>query len=182
VNRIRRGDVSVSEEKGLICPVGEGLVLLTTAFLLVLTVFFYDPAVARTRPPSKPPPKAVPGLRAPSGWVRGRWKHGWHGGRFGWWWRSQGRWYFYLTPVQPYPPYYGSGPIPIGTLPPGAVVPPVAEGPTPPSLSRWYCVSPPGFYPFVTSCGGGWIQTGTPYVPYIPTPPPVIIVVPHDLS
>ncbi len=143
---------------------------VNTIIALALVTLVSTPALAGNRPSavSRPPPRAVPGLRAPHGWIRGGWKHGWHGGRFGWWWRSQGRWYFYLTPFRPYPPYYGSGPIPIGEIPPGAVAP-VPPGPkvAPPSLSQWYCVSPPGFYPFVTSCSGGWMETGQPsFVPY----------------
>lgn len=148
--------------------------------LVGLAAFPHRASSTVGRPAVKePPPRAVPGLRAPAGWTHGAWKHGWHGGRFGWWWRSQGRWYFYLTPFRPYPPYYGSGPIPIGEILPGTVLPasPVG-GPSPPSLSRWYCVSPPGFYPFVTSCSGGWLETGQPalVVPYpvpYPAPPPL---------
>ena len=145
-------------------------------FLSCLLFFFgLSPAWAAKPVAPKAPPRAVPGLRAPGGWVHGRWKRGWHGGRYGWWWRTQHRWYFYLTPVSPYPPYYGSGPMPIGALPPGGLVPVPPPVPQPPSLSSWYCVSPPGFYPFVTSCSGGWLETGVPaYVPPVP-----VVVVPQ---
>lgn len=104
-----------------------------------------------------------PGLRVPRGWIHGQWKKGWHHGRYGWWWRSQHRWYFYLTPFEPYPPYYGSGPIPLTDTPaPDFFATPLTGTP---SLSRWYCLSPPGFYPFVTSCSGGWTEVVGPPPP-----------------
>ncbi|MHB1543995.1 MAG: hypothetical protein ACYCVU_05340 [Gammaproteobacteria bacterium] len=114
--------------------------------------------------PLRPPLKTIrPGLRAPRGWTQGQWKKGWHHGRYGWWWRSRNRWYFYLTPFEPYPPYYGSGPIPLTDTPaPDFFAVPLSGTP---SLSRWYCLSPPGFYPFVTSCSGGWTEVVGPPTP-----------------
>ena len=38
-------------------------------------------------------------------WVGGRWRHTWWHGRYGWWWNVGGFWYFYDTPVYPYPGY-----------------------------------------------------------------------------
>lgn len=38
-------------------------------------------------------------------WTHGGWRHTrWHG-RFGWWWVAGGSWYFYDSPVYPYPGY-----------------------------------------------------------------------------
>lgn len=121
------------------------------------------PAYAAPGAPSAPLKVIRPGLKAPRGWTRGHWKQGWHHGRYGWWWRSRHRWYFYLTPFAPYPPYYGSGPIPVTDTPaPGFFEVPLSGAP---SLSRWYCLSPPGFYPFVTSCSGGWTEVVGPPAP-----------------
>lgn len=36
-------------------------------------------------------------------WRAGHWRHGNHDGRHGWWWVVGGIWYFYPTPIYPYP-------------------------------------------------------------------------------
>ena len=36
-------------------------------------------------------------------WHSGRWIHGRHDGRFGWWWVVGEYWYFYPAPSYPYP-------------------------------------------------------------------------------
>ncbi|WP_448191605.1 hypothetical protein [Azospirillum sp. sgz301742] len=72
-------------------------------------------------------------------WRGGRWYHGHHDGRRGWWWIVGGVWYFYPVPVYPYPDPY---------------LPPVA--PPPPQPSYYYCPSPPGYYPYVPECPTGW--------------------------
>ena len=36
-------------------------------------------------------------------WRTGHWFHGPHSGRMGWWWIAGGTYYFYPTPVYPYP-------------------------------------------------------------------------------
>jgi hypothetical protein len=36
-------------------------------------------------------------------WRGGHWRHGNHDGRYGWWWVVGGIWYFYPTPIYPYP-------------------------------------------------------------------------------
>lgn len=89
-------------------------------------------------------------------WRSGYWNHGWHDGRLGWWWVVGGLWAFYPAPVYPYP------------SPPVVVVqepspPPVVVQPNPPAsvapggTQYWYhCQSPKGYYPYVTSCPGGW--------------------------
>ncbi len=74
-------------------------------------------------------------------WHGGGWNHGWHNGRFGWWWVVPGwaDWYYYSAPVYPAPDPY---------LPPG-----IAAGPTP---YWYYCANPQGYYPYVPQCFGPW--------------------------
>ncbi len=79
-------------------------------------------------------------------WHRGRWYHGRHGGRLGWWWIVGGVWYFYPQPIYPYPDPY---------VPPGVVpAPPVA--PPPPPAAYYYCDNPRGYYPYVPACRLPW--------------------------
>jgi len=83
-------------------------------------------------------------------WRGGRWFHGDHGGRLGWWWIVGGVWYFYPAPIYPYPDPF---------LPPGAVAgPPVAPQPVaPPAPAQYYyCDNPPGYYPYVSTCPTPW--------------------------
>lgn len=90
-------------------------------------------------------------------WRHGRWVHGAHDGRFGWWWSVGGLWYFYNAPIYPYPDPY---------RPPAVIVeppPPAASGP-PPAQTWYYCDNPQGYYPYVTSCQTEWR-------PVAPTPP-----------
>jgi hypothetical protein len=80
-------------------------------------------------------------------WRHGHWYHGWHEGRFGWWWVRGGLWYFYPVPVYPYSDPY----IP----PPGvAILPPPAAAPPP--YYWYYCSDPPGYYPYVPACRVHW--------------------------
>jgi hypothetical protein len=72
-------------------------------------------------------------------WRGGRWIHGRHGGRAGWWWVVGPTWYFYPQPVYPYPDPYQ----------PPAVAPP-------PPQQYYYCDNPPGYYPYVPSCAAPW--------------------------
>jgi hypothetical protein len=76
-------------------------------------------------------------------WRGGRWHHGRHEGRLGWWWIVGGVWYFYPVRVEPYPDPY---------QPPMAVVPPP---PAPPQY-WYYCADPAGYYPYVARCAMGW--------------------------
>jgi hypothetical protein len=83
-------------------------------------------------------------------WRGGGWRHEWHDGRLGWWWVAGGGWYFYPTPIYPYPTY---------------VAPPIVLGPQPrmpegvPPAQFWYfCDNPKGYYPYVASCNGPWHQ------------------------
>ena len=83
-------------------------------------------------------------------WRGGHWFHGWHGERFGWWWRFGGPWYLYPTPIYPYPDPY---------------IPPVVVGPPP--VATWYhCDNPEGYYPYVATCNGDWRP-----VPAVPVRP-----------
>ena len=80
-------------------------------------------------------------------WHGGRWFHGEHLGRLGWWWIVGDGWYFYPAPVYPYPDPY---------IPPPAVAP---------SSNYWYyCTSAHAYYPYVTECPEAW----TPVVPQAP--------------
>ncbi|MEI9986255.1 MAG: hypothetical protein WDN69_25655 [Aliidongia sp.] len=36
-------------------------------------------------------------------WAGGSWHQDWHDGRYGWWWYTNGGWYFYDEPVYPMP-------------------------------------------------------------------------------
>ena len=81
-------------------------------------------------------------------WRGGRWEHGWHDGRFAWWWAVGGGWYFYPAPIYPFPTY----------VPPAIIVqqpPPVPTG-LPPAQSWYYCDNPRGYYPYVAACNGPW--------------------------
>ena len=81
-------------------------------------------------------------------WRGGHWFHGWYGGRFGWYWYVPGYdWYaYYDAPVYPYPAY------------------PYAGGPAPTPNVWYYCLSPPGYYPYVQQCAGPWqpVPAGAP--------------------
>jgi hypothetical protein len=90
-------------------------------------------------------------------WRAGHWTHGWHDGRYAWWWTVGGFWYFYPEPVYPYPTY----------IPPAIVVqeaPPIPSG-LPPAQFWYYCDNPHGYYPYVASCNGPWRE-----VPATPAP------------
>ena len=83
-------------------------------------------------------------------WRGGRWHHGRHDGRLGWWWIAAGLWYFYPSPVYPYPDPY---------TPPVTVInpQPSAQAPSQPQAQLWYyCDSAKGYYPYVPSCPEMW--------------------------
>jgi hypothetical protein len=90
------------------------------------------------------------------GWRRGRWVHGWHEGTLGWWWLAGGLWYFYPRPVYPYPVYPAPNP------PAQVVITPPAPAPQPQQY-WYYCGAAKGYYPYVSSCPGGWSR-----VPAVP--------------
>lgn len=89
-------------------------------------------------------------------WRGGRWHHGRHAGRLGWWWVAAGTWYFYPTPVYPYPDPYTPSVTVINQQPP-VVVAPQANAPDQPPAQLWYyCDSAKGYYPYVPSCLEAW--------------------------
>lgn len=100
-------------------------------------------------------------------WQRGRWYHGWYGGRVGWWWVAGGAWYYYSAPVYPYPNPYVPGTVVVVNPPSAAPPPPPAQ----PPMQYWYhCQAPNGYYPYVPECPGGW--TAVPAIPPPAATPP----------
>jgi hypothetical protein len=93
-------------------------------------------------------------------WRGGHWVHGDHGGRFGWWWVVDGGWYWYPTPIYPYPDPY---------TPPVVIQTPAPQAAAPQAPSWYYCAQPQGYYPYVTECPSGW-QT-VPATPQLPAGP-----------
>ncbi len=93
------------------------------------------------------PGRYGPAFRGP-GWASGRWVHGWHGPRYGWWWTAGGAWYLYPRPIYPYPAY----------LPPleDYNAPEFRQGyaqGVPRGIPYWYyCDNPLGYYPYVQDC------------------------------
>ncbi|HXU92765.1 MAG TPA: hypothetical protein VFP33_03820 [Gallionella sp.] len=74
-------------------------------------------------------------------WRGGRWYHGRHDGRMGWWWLVGNLWYFYPYPVYPYPDPY---------QPPAVLVPGMQP-------QYWYyCADPAGYYPYIAACRVNW--------------------------
>jgi hypothetical protein len=82
-------------------------------------------------------------------WLGGHWHHEWHNGRFGWWWFAGGIWYFYDSPVYPYPTVVSdviyAEPATAGAPPPGTSAP-----------TYYWCDNPRGYYPYVQNCGMPW--------------------------
>jgi hypothetical protein len=85
-------------------------------------------------------------------WRSGRWVHGPHDGRLGWWWvigTGVGAfWYFYPAPVYPYPSPWEP--------PPAVLVTPPPSPPPPPTQYWYYCEASRAYYPYVATCPGGW--------------------------
>lgn len=84
-------------------------------------------------------------------WRGGHWEYARHGGRIGWWWVVGGAWYLYPAPVYPYPNPWE---------PPAVIVAPPVEPPPPPPAPPtqywYYCEASHGYYPYLTTCPGGW--------------------------
>lgn len=72
------------------------------------------------------------------GFGNGRWFHGFHGGRMGWWWGTNTSWYRYDAPVYPAP----------------VVASPVVV-PVEPSVA-YFCRSAWQYFPQVSDCAEGW--------------------------
>jgi hypothetical protein len=89
-------------------------------------------------------------------WERGRWRHEWRNGRYGWWWDVGGAWYFYDQPAEGPPAFISEVEVLEG--------PDMVEGPPPDDV-------PPGYYP-----------EPAPVVvapaPVIVAPPPIVCVGP----
>ncbi len=123
---------------------------------------------------------AGPGLYG-SNWRRGYWFHGAYGGRDGWWWVIGPTWYYYTSPVYPYPPA-GAQAVYIvqvpNALPPPASPPPESKAggtPVPTATApesataeingkkaaafTYYCEKTKGYYPAITVCAEGWVAT-----------------------
>ena len=93
----------------------------------------------------------------------GRWVHGWHGPRYGWWWSVGSSWYLYPRPVYPYPAYYP----PVVAGDEYGYAPrerDYAQGYTrgpdrnPQRPEYWYfCQNPEGYYPYIQDCDN-WQQ------------------------
>jgi len=78
-------------------------------------------------------------------WHGGRWIHGPHDGRMGWWWIVGDGWYFYNAPVYPYPDPYTPPTVVVEGAPAGATV-------------YWYCPSVGAYYPYVAECPTPWVR------------------------
>jgi hypothetical protein len=97
-------------------------------------------------------------------WRGGRWFHGWHGSRLGWWWIVGGVWYWYPAPVYPYPNPY--------TPPVVVQVPPAPPQPQSLPQTWYYCDRPAGYYPYVPECASGWRAVPATPPPALSAPPP----------
>jgi hypothetical protein len=106
-------------------------------------------------------------------WRGGQWMHMRHEGRLGWWWVAGGVWYFYPSPVYPYPDPYvppmvaAQPPVVVQQQAPVVVAPQVAPAPAPapaapaapaPSQYWYYCEDTKTYYPYVNSCASPWKQ------------------------
>jgi hypothetical protein len=86
-------------------------------------------------------------------WRGGQWTHSRHDGRIGWWWVVGSSWYFYPTPVYPYPSPWE--PAPVVVVPPVETIPML---PPPPTQYWYYCEASRSYYPYVSTCADGWKQ------------------------
>lgn len=88
-------------------------------------------------------------------WRSGHWSRGVHNNRVGWWWVTNGLWYYYSSPIFPYPNPF---------IPSGIAVSPSALGQT-----YYYCDNPAGYYPYVPRCNGAWRNdSGDQAIPSLP--------------
>jgi hypothetical protein len=89
-------------------------------------------------------------------WAHGQWRHTKHNGRNGWWWYTNGAWFFYDEPTYPYPDTVSDE---------YSFDDDYADAPGQSGYVWYYCNNPPGYYPYIQSCRGPW-------QPVTPTPPP----------
>lgn len=99
-------------------------------------------------------------------WRGGNWVHERHEGRLGWWWVAAGMWYFYPSPVYPYPDPY-IPPVVVVNQPPATAPAPVTVQAQPPQQYWYYCDSRKAYYPYVASCPQAWRPV--PAQPPVPT-------------
>ena len=76
-------------------------------------------------------------------WHGGVWRHGRYGGRLGWWWIVGPTWYYYPRPIYPAPDPY---------IPPVTTI----QSPAPQVQNWYYCEASKEYYPYTSSCPGGW--------------------------
>jgi hypothetical protein len=87
-------------------------------------------------------------------WRTGRWVHGVHAGRRGWWWIVGPTWYWYPAPVYPFPNPYQP---PLAVVPAEpAPLPPATVMPQPPPGYWYYCRDSGRYYPYVAQCRSPW--------------------------
>jgi hypothetical protein len=103
-------------------------------------------------------------------WDRGRWRHEWRNGRYGWWWDVGGAWYYYEQPMDGPPTIISDVQI--------MDEPNAADGPPPDDLPPGQPVDagPPGYPPAA-------VYVPPPPAVYVPpppvyVPPPVVCVGP----
>ena len=92
-------------------------------------------------------------------WHGGHWYHGVWGDRLGWYWIIGSTYYYYPTPVYPYPdPYIPSEVMVQQTVPSVPVATPApAPAPAPQTSAVWYyCEASKTYYPYVKECPAGW--------------------------
>jgi hypothetical protein len=96
-------------------------------------------------------------------WRSGQWAHSRHDGRVGWWWVVGSSWYFYPTPVYPYPSPWEPAPV--------VIVPQVESIPTPPPTQYWYyCEASRSYYPYVSTCTSSWKPVPATPINAMPSP------------
>ena len=89
------------------------------------------------------------------GWQRSGWNRGgWHGGFWGPRVFIGGPFWYPGPYAYPYPVYAPPFSAPVVVEPPS---PPVYIEPRSPAY-WYYCQDPPGYYPYVGTCGGEWLQ------------------------
>jgi hypothetical protein len=105
-------------------------------------------------------------------WRSGRWNQTCFQNRCGWWWLAEGQWFFYDSPVYPYPlrvsevTYIDPIVVPNTVVPlqnpvmvpqiPVMVAPPSPIPVQPPTQIWYFCASLNTYYPYVPSCPEGW--------------------------
>lgn len=119
------------------------------------------------------------GPLVPAGtWQHGYWFHGAYMGHAGWWWVLGPSWYYYDSPIYPYPPNNGqpalvmqvpNAPPPPPEPLPGTKTEVVAAPPTPAAAVAeghgtrqafsYYCEKTKNYYPLITTCTDGWLVT-----------------------